>query len=1098
MPALPSAALEKISTPSKPNQPQQYSLPNGLRIILLEDHSLPVISTMVWYRVGARNEQPGLTGLSHIVEHLLFQTVGQYRKGELGATIVRNGGQFNGFTSDDFTSFYETLPASKVDLGLKIESERMKSAVFSQADLNEEIGRVRNELDENAKDPSNNLAREVRAAAFIQHPYRNPPQGWKQDLESLTAKDAKEFYERYFRPNNATLVLVGDFKTQPTLAVIGKLFGTIPKGAAIPPAVRITESPQSAERRVIVRTPSKIDEVQIAYHAPAFSDPDAAPMFVLEKLLNAPISGRIKTKLIDPKSIGFGKSAFEIKKDPGLFTIDLTAPTGSGPQKLLDAWDTVVNQLRSTPVSDVELSRARNQAEFAILSDRDGPYKAGFQLGYCETMQSWVKGWTSIDKIRAVNAADLLRVSKRYLNPDSRVIGILTNPAAKPAPSASPSAPKSAPPSKPPANAIYSIPKTPISTTYGAPQTWGYKDDGKRFIWPAQLESKKRLLIAEAQSGTDESSSASSWTSAASGSSASSGSFSASGSSNKNGAKVSSVESSASPSSGQSAGESPADNNAPPKPFEGAPSGDSTGSSSNTTPNNTPASTSSSPTAGSTTIKSSPASNANKTGTGSSTGRAATRTSESKTAGATEKAATGTPIVQKKVLKNGTTVLVVESHLAPIVQISGAIKAGDVFEPTNKKGLSALLVQLLNDGPAKSSRHEIQQQQEDMGLSQPAMLKFENSIETINFQSRCLSKDFLREMNLIGSCLKGLSFEDADCDKAKNDFYATAKSSEDTTNVRVNRALLRSFMQPGSAYFPADPREKAHAVSSLKAPDLKEFAGQHLTPDSAVIVVAGDIAADLAFMQIERSLDGWSNASSKHGALPLAAENSRKVLKVSLPDSDIKGKTLLTVGRLMPSQSEKKDFAALLIADCALTNHPIFSRLAQRLNTDPNLESNLAFEDMESRYVPLSNMVSWSLTVPVNPHLVQKTSTAIQTELKRFAKSGITAEELAEVKRYLASAIPVRMMPSCAETAKHVLTEYLQDAESNIPWQLISRVRATDLATINNFIKTEFKPDQSVLIVAGSGSRTVPVVKPTTEPVGSESGGTESETSDEK
>jgi predicted Zn-dependent peptidase len=175
----------------------------------------------------------------------------------------------------------------------------------------------------------------------------------------------------------------------------------------------------------------------------------------------------------------------------------------------------------------------------------------------------------------------------------------------------------------------------------------------------------------------------------------------------------------------------------------------------------------------------------------------------------------------------------------------------------------------------------------------------------------------------------------------------------------------------------------------------------------------------------------------------------------------------------MKSQSEKKDFADLLIADCALTNHPIFSRLAQRISTDPSLQNNLVFEDMESRYVPLSNMVTWSLTVPVEPRLVQKTSLALQTELKKFSKSGITADELAEVKRFLTSALPLRMMPSSSEAAKHVLTEYLQDSEANIPWQLISRIRAADLNTVNSFIKNEFKPDLSVLIVAGPGSTTV-------------------------
>jgi zinc protease len=964
---------------------------------------------MIWYKVGARNETPGLTGLSHILEHMLFQTVGHFRKGEMGATVVRAGGQFNGFTSDDFTAFYETLPPSKLDIALKIESERMRSATFSQSDLTEEIGRVKKELDENSREQSRNLEREVRALSFIQHPYRNPTVGWRQDLDLITVKEVKEFYERYFRPNNATLVIVGDFKTQPTLIALGKTFGVIPKIPGSIPQVKITEAPQSAERRLVLKTQSKIDEVQIGYHAPAFADPDAAAMYVLEKLLNAPNAGRIKTRLLDSKICGYGRTAYEIKKDPGLFTVELTAPAGTGPQKILDSWDNLTSQLRSQPVADVELQRARSQAEFAIINERDGAYKAAFQLGYCDTMQSWQKGWASVERVREVNAADLLRVAKKYLGSENRVVGFLYNPAAKPYAPVRDNTPQKTPPQlKQAPNASNPSMRPTVTTTYGAGKLWSYKQDDRTYVWPAKIVDRRNVLIAQAQAQNSK------------------------------------------PILAQSKKAVDQDN-------------DTGGNSSNS------GNSSGTGRSGSTTSSG----NSISTGAGNSASSSGNSKNVEKPVANSEKAVSLAPLVQKKVLKNGVTVLVVESHLAPIVQISGAIRAGDVFETAGKKATSALLVQMLNDGPAKSSKHEIQQQQEDMGLTPPAMLKFDTGVENITFQAKVMSKDFYREATLIGSCLKGMSYEDSDCEKAKSDYFSTAKSTEDSTNTRVHRALLRSVMSPGSAYYPVDPKEKVHAASNIKAADLKEFATQHLTPDSTVIVVAGDIAADLAFSQVERALDGWSNGGSKHGALPLAVENNRKMLKVSLPDSDSNGKTLLTLGRLMKSQTEKKDFADLLIADCALTNHPIFSRLAQRISTDPSLENNLVFEDMESRYVPLSNMVTWSLTVPVEPRLVQKTSLALQTELKKFSKSGITADELAEVKRFLASALPLRMMPSSSEAAKHVLTEYLQDSEANIPWQLISRIRAADLNAVNTFIKNEFKPDLSVLIVAGPGSTSV-------------------------
>ncbi|MCC7528119.1 MAG: insulinase family protein, partial [Candidatus Melainabacteria bacterium] len=310
---VPAAAPARAKGPP---QPKEYLLPNGLRIILVEEHSLPVVSCLVWYRVGARNERPGSTGLAHMVEHLAFDEVGTFRKGELGATIVRNGGQFNGFTSDDFTAFFETLHPAKLDLALKIEAMRMRSARFTKAAVQAEIANLKKEFEEERSDAAATLASEVRCVSFLHHPYGSPTRGWLPDVEGLTAEDAKGFYDRFYVPNNATLVLVGDFNSANALASIKKHFGAFARSATPMPVIRAREPEQRAERRVMMRYPGKTELLQISYHAPSIAEQDSAPMAVLEKLLNASIAGRLKTKLMDTKVCSGANSQFELKHDP--------------------------------------------------------------------------------------------------------------------------------------------------------------------------------------------------------------------------------------------------------------------------------------------------------------------------------------------------------------------------------------------------------------------------------------------------------------------------------------------------------------------------------------------------------------------------------------------------------------------------------------------------------------------------------------------------------------------------------------------------------------------------------------------------------------
>ncbi|MBK7841921.1 MAG: insulinase family protein [Candidatus Obscuribacter sp.] len=230
---------------------QEAILPNGLKVLILEEHSFPVFSSMV-FTVLDLATKIWAKGLSHPVEHLLFDRVGKYRKGEIGAIIARNGGMFNGFTSDDFTVYFETMAPTKLDLALKIEADRMRLANFSQEEVAAEIKRIEKELELEAKDQANLLVKEVRSAAFQRHPYKNPTIGWSTDVQKLTFDDVKRHYKEYYQPGNATLVIVGDIDATAALANVRKHFAGIAAGE-LPRPLRVVEPAQRAEKRVYLK-----------------------------------------------------------------------------------------------------------------------------------------------------------------------------------------------------------------------------------------------------------------------------------------------------------------------------------------------------------------------------------------------------------------------------------------------------------------------------------------------------------------------------------------------------------------------------------------------------------------------------------------------------------------------------------------------------------------------------------------------------------------------------------------------------------------------------------------------------------------------------
>ncbi len=1038
-----SAGLTQVRAKGPP-QPREFSLANGLRIILVEEHSLPVVSCLIWYRVGARNERPGSSGLSHMVEHLAFDEVGAFRKGELGATIVRNGGQFNGFTSDDFTAFFETLHPAKLDLALKIEAMRMRSARFTKAAVQAEVANLKKEFEEEKCDAAAMLASEVRCVSFLHHPYGSPTRGWQPDVEGLTAEDAKGFYDRFYVPNNATLVIVGDFNSANALASVKKYFGAIPRSATPLPIIRAREPEQRAERRVMMRYPGKTELLQVSYHAPSIAEQDSAPMAVLEKLLNASISGRIKTKLMEPKICSGANSQFELKHDPGLLTITATPASGQTLQKTLESIDAMIAQLRAQTVGDAELRRAKNQAEYACFSERDGPYRTGFHIGYFDSISSWKNAYAWPERLRTVSSADLLRVARLYLNPENRTVGFLF--------SGSQSKPVPQQPAPPPSK---QNPKTPQADTHidknhgHAPITFeiskqvlvGYKKDDS-------AKSPEALRLAQKPSTKSDPSKTKS-------ESAKKPSIETANKSDKAAAKKSDKETA-----------KKSDKETAKKPdMETAKKADAAKAAKVET------------------------SKPDATKSGSASSSSTTAKVESKTEGAKKPAASGTssaarpaqvkavaprpPVgsslhtghYTRKVLKNGLTVIAFESRLCPIVQITGAIRAGEAYEPMTKPGLAMVLANALNYGTQHATRAQLQAVQEDLGLPPQAMLKFDPGVEQITFQTRCLAKDMVQQLGIVAESLAAPALADADMEKAKQDAINGLRRSDETVAARVNRALMRSLLAPNSPHFPSDPSEKSKVIETLKTSEIKDYYTSTVSPSSTMIVIAGDFDGEQAIKSAEAVFENWQS-NARLAAEPEVVPSTRRSLKVSVPTKD-RSQTMVCIGKLVKTAPGDRDFCNLAIADCALTNHPIFSRLVQRDTDEAVLATSLTSEDINSRFQSLGGLTSWSLIVPTEPNSVGREVNTINTELKAFVQRGMTPNEIQEVKRYLSGVICVRYMPNLSAAAKSVLDAALERAEGDFVGELLLKIANSDSESINRFIRNVFRPDQSTVVIAG-------------------------------
>jgi zinc protease len=403
------------------------TLDNGLRVLLLEDHRSPVAALQVWYRVGSRNEARGRTGLAHFLEHMMFKGTPAHGPRQFSRLVEQNGGRDNAFTTQDVTAYYVNIAADRLPLVIDLEADRMQQLLLDPGDIALERQVVLEERRTRTDDdPGGFLSEQVSALAFQAHPYGQPILGWAEDVERITPEAMRAFYRTYYVPNNAIVVAVGDFQAADVLARIRQRFGGIPRGPDPPPVLAV-EPPQRGERRVVVHRQAELPVVYLAYHVPGGRAEDAAALDVLSTVLSGGRASRLHRALVSEGQIALdagGDYSF-FMLDPYLFWLWATPLPGQTPEAAEAALLAQLDRLKTEPVSDEELRRAKNQIEAALVFAQDSVSRRADQLARFELLGGHALQATVLDRVRGVTAADLARVARMYFGTDRKNAGVL-------------------------------------------------------------------------------------------------------------------------------------------------------------------------------------------------------------------------------------------------------------------------------------------------------------------------------------------------------------------------------------------------------------------------------------------------------------------------------------------------------------------------------------------------------------------------------------------------------------------------------------------------------------------------------------------------
>ncbi len=401
------------------------TLPNGLKVVLLEDHSTPIVHAEMWYHVGSKNERAGRTGFAHLFEHMMFKGSKNVEPEGHPSWISSIGGQSNAYTNEDATVFWETVPAQYLPLVLWLEADRMASLRIDEAVLKTEREVVKEERRMRVENqPYGRLNEIIYGQAFTTHPYKHPTIGSMKDLEAASIDDVRDFFRTYYVPNNATLVLVGDFDSKDAQSLVQQYLGRVPKSARPVPRDIPKEPAQLKERRVRLEESWPLPAVVVAHHITFDGHPDSYPLHIASKVLSDGQSSRIYRKLVYDKQLAlaaFGQG--NLIEDPNLFYAVAIVQPGRSTEETINALIAELERLRTEPISAGELQQAKNQFARDYIFSRESNKDKASILGHAVVIHDDIKtADAEFDIFMNMTAADVQRVAKTYFTPENRVV----------------------------------------------------------------------------------------------------------------------------------------------------------------------------------------------------------------------------------------------------------------------------------------------------------------------------------------------------------------------------------------------------------------------------------------------------------------------------------------------------------------------------------------------------------------------------------------------------------------------------------------------------------------------------------------------------
>ncbi len=410
----------------------EHTLANGLRVIVKEDHRAPVLVQQIWYKTGSMDERTGKTGVAHVLEHLMFKGTHAVPAGEFSRRIAAAGGRENAFTSNDYTAYFQQLHKSRLPLAMKLESDRMHGLNLTKSEFSKEIKVVMEERRMRTDDDPHALLQEkMMAAVYLEHPYQHPVIGWMSDLEQMNVKDARAWYQQWYAPNNATLVIAGDVKAAEVFALAQRYYGGIPRQVQ-PVRRNFTEPVQIGIKRIVVKAPAELPLLVMSFHAPNIVDPqqDWKP-YALEMLagvLSGNDSARLNKHLVREQQVAssVGAGYDSASRGPALFALEAVPSEGKTVAEVEAALRVEIAQLVKDGVNAEELQRVKAQVMAGDVYKLDSVFYQAMQIGQMESIGLGYKAIpVMLAKLQAVTAEQVVQVAQEFLKDDNLTVAVL-------------------------------------------------------------------------------------------------------------------------------------------------------------------------------------------------------------------------------------------------------------------------------------------------------------------------------------------------------------------------------------------------------------------------------------------------------------------------------------------------------------------------------------------------------------------------------------------------------------------------------------------------------------------------------------------------